>query len=62
MEKLEELLKRLPDQHRLALEWFIEHADSDQPWPAPLPDGSLLVTRAKGIYKPNWSRYALSVR
>jgi len=62
MEKLEELLKRLPDQHRLALEWFIERADSDQPWPAPLPDGSLLVTRAKGIYKPNWSRYALSVR
>jgi putative restriction endonuclease len=62
MEKLKELLKRLPDQHRLALGWFIEHADSDQPWPAPLPNGTLLVTRAKGIYKPNWSRYALSVR
>jgi hypothetical protein len=31
-------------------------------WPAPLSDGTILATRAKGIYKPNWTKYALSVR
>src|SRR2546423_8224434 len=62
MEKLDELLRDLPDRHSTALEWFIEHANSDQPWPAPLSDGTLLATKAKGIYKPNWSQYALSVR
>ena len=33
-----------------------------QPWPAPLPDGTLLASKAQGIYKPNWTKYALSVR
>src|SRR5215217_8094400 len=42
--------------------WFVERAGSDQQWPQPLPDGTLLATRAKGIYKPRWTRYALSVR
>lgn len=32
------------------------------PWPQPLADGTLLATRAKGIYKPAQSEYALSVR
>jgi hypothetical protein len=32
------------------------------PWPAPLPDGTLLAGRAKGIYKPQWSEFALSIR
>jgi hypothetical protein len=31
-------------------------------WPDALPDGTLLATRAKGIYKPAWNEYALSVR
>jgi len=31
-------------------------------WPAPLHDGTLLVSKAKGIYKPSWTKYALSVR
>ena len=31
-------------------------------WPKPLPDGTLLVCRPKGIYKPAWSQYALSIR
>ena len=31
-------------------------------WPDELPGGHLLATRAKGIYKPAWSEYALSIR
>jgi len=31
-------------------------------WPRPLSDGTLLAGKAKGIYKPAWSVYALSVR
>ncbi len=65
MERLQDLLARLPDQHQLALRWFVERAGTDEPWPKPLssPWGNiLLASKAKGIYKPNWSRYALSVR
>jgi hypothetical protein len=63
--QLDELLGKLDDRHRRALLWFAEHAGTVQPWPKalPLPDGeTLLATKAKGIYKPAWSRYALSVR
>lgn len=52
----------LPPRHLLALRWFAGHTGSLEPWPDPLPDGTLLATKAKGIYKPSWSRYALSVR
>jgi hypothetical protein len=49
----------------MALEWFQRHAGTEQPWPDSLatPDGpTFLATRAKGIYKPSWSEYALSAR
>jgi hypothetical protein len=62
---LQDLLARLPIRHRLALEWFQHHAGTEQPWPESLstPDGpTFLATRAKGIYKPSWSDYALSAR
>lgn len=62
---LQDLLARLPARHRMALEWFQHHAGTEQPWPASLstPEGpTLLATRAKGIYKPDWSKYALSTR
>jgi putative restriction endonuclease len=62
MENLEELLVRLPDRHRDALRWFAEHAGTDMAWPVPLPGGTFLATKAKGIYKPNWTKYALSIR
>lgn len=62
MEKLSGLIAELPDRHRAALQWFIDHAGLGHPWPDPLPDGTFLTTKAKGIYKPEWSRYALSVR
>jgi hypothetical protein len=45
-----------------ALRWFADNAGSVQGWPAPIEGNTLLATKAKGIYKPNWSQYALSVR
>src|SRR2546422_3216236 len=62
MLNFEELTRSLPDRHRSALSWFLDQTGTDQPWPKPLPDGTLLASKAKGIYKPEWSRYALSVR
>lgn len=65
MDRLQDLLSKLPEQHQLALRWFAERAGTDEPWPKPIssPGGDiLLASKAKGIYKPSWSRYALSVR
>jgi hypothetical protein len=65
--RLDACLDRLPPRHRSALCWFLEHAGTDVAWPAPLAgptadDPTFLATRAKGIYKPSWSEYALSIR
>lgn len=62
MQHLDALLVRLAERHRAALEWFIARSGTDQPWPKPLLDGTLLASKAKGIYKPSWTDYALSVR
>lgn len=62
MQRLDEILSVLPEQHRAALRWFQEHAATIQPWPDPLPDGTRLATLAKGIYKPSWAQHALSAR
>lgn len=62
MEFLPNLLKHLPSHHSSALQWFIDNSGKKVPWPTPLPSGTLLVSRAKGIYKPTWTDYALSVR
>jgi hypothetical protein len=45
--------------------WFANHRGTEQPWPAPIQteEGeTLLANKAKGIYKPEWTSYALSVR
>ena len=60
--ELERVLQGLPARHRMALDWFRERAGTEQPWPAPLPNGTRLATQAKGIYKPEWTDYALSVK
>ncbi len=60
--RLTQLLPGLQDRHLSALRWFEDHAGLEVSWPQPLPDGTLLATRAKGIYKPHWAEYALSVR
>lgn len=54
--------KSVSERHRTALMWFEKHAGEEVGWPGPLNGDILLVTRAKGIYKPEGSRYALSVR
>jgi hypothetical protein len=55
-------INELPPRHQLALRWFEGAAGSVIGWPPPLSDGTLVATRAKGIYKPAWSHAALSVR
>ena len=65
MEILQDLLVRLSPRHRNALDWFRRNAGTEQPWPNGVegPEGfDFLATRAKGIYKPAWSQYALSAR
>ena len=52
----------LIEQHRSALEWFRAHEGRQVRWPTPLPDGTFLCNKAKGIHKPNRWKYALSIR
>jgi len=59
---LEAALHRVPARHERALRWFAEREGREISWPRPLADGTLLACRPKGIYKPAWSTYALSVR
>ena len=54
--------EKLEPRHKRALNWFLDHEGQLVSWPEPLDDGTLLATRAKGIYKPQWSVYALSIR
>jgi hypothetical protein len=65
MSQLDDILTALPGRHAAALRWFAQRAGTVISWPRPLdhPDGdTLLASKAKGIYKPEWSPYALSVR
>ncbi len=52
----------LSEDHRERLAWFEERAGQVVPWPQPLPEKRYLATLAKGIYKPERWRYALSVK
>ncbi len=65
MPTLQEILASLPLRHREALSWFESHRGTRQDWPdeiAAAGESTLLATKAKGIYKPGWSKYALSIR
>ena len=62
MLNIEDSLSPLTEQHQAALRWFVTYRGRYHSWPASLSDGTLLATKAKGIYKPRWSTYALSVR
>ena len=59
---IEVTLSKLSERHRVALHWFVAHSGLEQPWPGSLSDGTLLASKAKGIYKPSWTKYALSIR
>lgn len=56
------VLDSLLPQHKAALLWFHENEGTTQPWPRPMADGTFLASKAKGIYKPQWTDYALSIR
>lgn len=60
--EFEKRIRDLPEQHRLALQWFLDHAGRVERWPEPIAPGVFLATKAKGIFKPQWSKYALSIR
>jgi putative restriction endonuclease len=62
MVQLSRLLALVPERHRAALEWFVDNRDREVPWPTTLENGVRLASKAKGIYKPAWSEYALSIR
>jgi putative restriction endonuclease len=62
---IDDALSRLPAKHRFALQWFADHVDEVRPWPPPIrydQEEILLASKAKGIYKPQWSEHALSIR
>lgn len=62
---LADYLAPLDLRHQQALSWFVERAGQEVPWPDSIDTEygkTLVATKAKGIYKPKWSKYALSVR
>lgn len=59
------LLVSLPPLHREALEWFSQRMGEVHGWPGKvqLAAGETFLSSApKGIFKPRWTDYALSVR
>ena len=65
MEHVKSFLAKLDDRHRQALRWYLDRAGQEHPYPQPIEiagQETLLATDAKGIYKPKWINYALSVR
>lgn len=52
----------LPEAHAARLRWFAERSGQIVGWPGKDSAGRHLVTRAKGIFKPEDLEYALSVR
>ncbi len=65
MVKLNLPLERLGGEHRAALEWFGANRGKIIPWSeikGHTEKGARLVNQAKGIYKPHYTDYALSIR
>ena len=50
------------EDHARCLAWFEERTGTTTTMPKPIGDGLYLVTQFKGIYKPKWMPYVLSVR
>ena len=58
---MEKTLLMLPERHQVALRWCATHAGQERSWHELISDGTPLVMQ-RGIYKPSWTVYALSVR
>lgn len=52
----------LPEQHRRHLLWFAENEGRVLGWPAIASSALRVANIPKGIYKPSWTKYALSVK
>jgi Domain of unknown function (DUF3883) len=50
------------EDHARCLAWFEERSGTTTTMPKPIGPGLYLVTQFKGIYKPKWMPYVLSVR
>ena len=65
MSALTTALAKVEGEHAAALHWFREHSGTTVSWSAmddQADSGVRLAARAKGIYKPHYTDYALSVR
>lgn len=57
------LIKDLDDEHKKCLLWFQNNKGKIiNGWPKKIDDKYYLATKAKGIYKPKETKYALSLR
>lgn len=59
---IKDLLFSLSSEHQHALSWFMNNSGKDNVPFIPKFDGIPLFSPARGIYKPGWSSYALSVK
>ena len=50
------------EDHARCLAWFEERTGTTTTMPQPIEYGLFLVTQFKGIYKPKWMPYVLSIR
>jgi hypothetical protein len=65
MSALTEALAKTRGEHRQALDWLIANTGKVISWStikAQVDNGFRLVNQAKGIYKPHYTEYALTVR
>ena len=57
------LISKLSQRHQKSLKWFMDNKGIKiKGWPEPLSKDELLLTMAKGIYKPKDLEHALSIR
>ncbi len=65
MSDLTDAIAKIEGEHSIALNWFREQAGRKVAWSRMkdhVNEGARLVNQAKGIYKPHYTDYALSVR
>jgi hypothetical protein len=65
MSALTEALAKTQGEHRQALDWLVANTGRVTSWAtikAQVDNGFRLVNQAKGIYKPRYTEYALTVR